>query len=324
LNDDEAARAADDQGDRAFDIALCVCTYLRPVGLQRLIGHLSALTVPSGQRVVVVIVDNDPLGSAAAVVDEAVAAFPLPIRYVVEGERGISQARNRAVQEAGAVEWIAFVDDDDWPAPDWLVRLLDTQATTEADVVVGPTMPVFEAPPDAWIVDGGFFEKDRFPTGSVVPYWLAHTGGVLIRRSALAAFGDRPFDDALGLSGGEDTTMFWYLATNGARLVWDDDAVYHELIPSTKASAKWLLIRSFRNGTSRSMQLILHEGGGLSRRVKRVGRGGIDVGRGLVALPVAKGHADRIKALQSIAFGVGLAAGVFGVRYAEYRTIHGR
>jgi succinoglycan biosynthesis protein ExoM len=323
LTDDRAACADEGQGDLAFEVALCVCTYLRPVGLERLLGHLSTLIVPTGRRVVVIVVDNDPLGSAAAIIDKAVTTFPLPLRYVVERDRGISHARNRAVTEAGPVEWIAFVDDDDWPSPEWLVRLLETQATAGADVVVGPTVPVFETDPDSWIIEGGFFERERFPTGTTVPYWLAHTGGGLIRRSALSALGNRPFDDALGLTGGEDTTLFWYLSTGGSRLVWDDEALYYELIPATKASAKWLLTRSFRNGNARSVQLLLHEHGGLWRRVKRLGLSGLDVGRGLVALPVAKGHANRIKALQSIAFGVGLAVGVFGVRYAEYRTIHG-
>ena len=53
--------------------------------------------------------DNDIQRSAEGVCSSA--NLPWRLKYVVEPVRGISQARNRAVQEGSESEFIAFVDD---------------------------------------------------------------------------------------------------------------------------------------------------------------------------------------------------------------------
>lgn len=87
----------------------------------------------------VLVVDNLPDGRARAVVERHRAEFRWPLHFVEEPERGIAQARNRAVTEAMALgaEWIAFIDDDDLPRPDWLWWLVRRQQETGASVVFG-------------------------------------------------------------------------------------------------------------------------------------------------------------------------------------------
>src|SRR5919107_3475810 len=113
-------------------VAVCACTYLRPRGLARLLEGLAALEVPDGVAVEVVIVDNDAAGSGRSVVDAAREGFPFPLRYVVEPARGIVAARNAAVAEASAdgPVPVAFLDDDEWPAPRWLAELLRVAEAT--------------------------------------------------------------------------------------------------------------------------------------------------------------------------------------------------
>jgi succinoglycan biosynthesis protein ExoM len=309
----------------ARDATICVTTYKRPVGLARLLEAIARLEVPAGWSFDVVVVDNDPAGSARTVVESFVleSARGVNVRYVLEPERGIAQVRNRAVAETTTTGWIAFLDDDEWPEPTWWRRLVDVQTATGADVVIGPSEPVFEQDPPAWIREGKFFERERFPTGSVIPFWLARTSGVLIRRTAFAHLGVHPFDERCALSGGEDVRFFGMLDREGTRIVWVDDAIVNELVPATRSNAAWLLRRAFRTGNSRGVTLQL-EGAGVWRRARRVVRGLLDVGIGIArAVGAANNKAGRMLGVTHSALGIGLIAGAVGVRYDEYSVIHG-
>jgi succinoglycan biosynthesis protein ExoM len=300
------------------DATICVTTYKRPVGLARLLEAIGKLEVPDGWEFDVVVVDNDPAGSAREVVE---AARGLTVRHVLEPERGIAQVRNRAVLETSASVWIAFLDDDEWPEPTWWRRLVE-QAERGADVVIGPSEPVFEQDPPAWIREGGFFERERFATGAVIPYWLARTSGVLIRRAAFEHLGPHPFDERCALNGGEDVRFFGMLDREGTRIVWVDDAIVKELVPVTRSNAGWLLRRAFRTGNSRSVTLQL-EGAGVLLRARRVLRGLLDIVIGLGRAVGAGNKAGRMRGVTHSALGIGLIAGAFGVRYDEYTVIHG-
>ncbi len=305
----------------ARDATICVTTYQRPVGLARLLAAIAQLEVPAGWEFDVVVVDNDPAGSARSVVD---AATIPNVRYVLEPERGIAQVRNRAVVESSGSAWIAFLDDDEWPEPMWWRRLVEVQTESAADVVIGPSEPVFEKDPPAWIREGRFFERERFATGSIIPFWLARTSGVLIRRTAFEHLGPHPFDERCALSGGEDVRFFGMLDRAGTQVVWVDDAIVNELVPASRSNAGWLLRRAFRTGNSRGVTLQL-EGAGLWLRARRVVRGLLDVGIGLVrTIAAANDKARRMHGVSRSALGIGLIAGAVGVRYDEYSVIHGR
>lgn len=69
----------------------------------------------------VLIVDNNSLDNTRQIVEQyqADATFPVPIRYVFEPRQGAAYARLTAIASADG-EWIGFLDDDNWPEPDWL------------------------------------------------------------------------------------------------------------------------------------------------------------------------------------------------------------
>jgi glycosyltransferase involved in cell wall biosynthesis len=301
---------------------LCITTYLRPDGLRSALDAVARLRVPARWELDVVVVDNDAAGSGKPVVDEA-RGRGLDVRYLVEPARGISQVRNRAIAEATGSAWLLFLDDDEAPAADWLERLDAVQQATDADVTIGPSVPTFEVDPPAWIRDGGFFERERFATGDEIPFWHARTSGVLVRTAAFAHLGPRPFDEALALSGGEDRSFFERIHAAGGRFAWADDALVVETVPASRARLGWLLRRAYRTGNSRSTSLLRVERAGIARRAKRIGRGVLDVARGVGRAIVASGTASRVRGLQLAANGAGLVAGALGVRYEEYRRVHG-
>ena len=305
------------------DATICVTTYRRPVGLARLLDALAHLEVPAGWSFDVVVVDNDPDASARPVVEAAPERGGMAARYVHEPERGIAQVRNRALRECASAPWIAFLDDDEWPEPSWWRRLVEVQSRTGADVVLGPSEPVFEEEPPAWIREGGFFERDRFPTGTQILFWQARTSGVIVRRAAFEHLGPKPFDERYSLAGGEDVRFFELLERNGALIVWADDAIVKELVPASRSNTRWILRRAFRTGNSRSVTLLV-EGAGPALRARRVVRGLLDCTTGLARAVASRSKAARMRGVALGALGLGLIAGALGVRYNEYVVTHGR
>jgi succinoglycan biosynthesis protein ExoM len=302
-------------------VSLCVCTYRRPVGLRRLLDAVARIRTERVERLEIVIVDNDPDGSARVTID-AIDGMPFAMRLVHEPRRGISFARNRAVAEAAPDSgWIAFLDDDEEPEAGWLDELLRVQVMHAADVVAGPVPPKFESEAPRWVLRGRFHEPPRHATGTPLPY--ADTGNVLVRASLFRDF-PAPFSPSLALAGGEDTHFFLRVARAGHRIVWADEAVAWEWVPPSRVRLPWLLRRAFRRGNTWAL-LERELDPGLRIRARRILRGGGRIVRGAALLPIGliRGRHAVVDALRGICFGAGSLAGVAGYRYDEYRTTHG-
>jgi succinoglycan biosynthesis protein ExoM len=122
-------------------VAVCIGTFRRPEGLRRLLQALDALRFERLPRpdLVIVVVDNDPAGSARAVCDSIAPTVRYTIRYEIEATPGISHVRNRAARLArDQADLVAYLDDDEVPEPRWLEELLVVQQAHAADVVAGP------------------------------------------------------------------------------------------------------------------------------------------------------------------------------------------
>jgi succinoglycan biosynthesis protein ExoM len=195
----------------------------------------------------IIVVDNDASRSADDVVRKfsnrspGLKIFRVPIQ-------NISLARNKAVAETHG-KWIAMIDDDEIPGKDWLVNLHRCAVDLEADAVFGPVLPRFPTSAPAWIVEGGFFDRPRLATGSVVSPSDTRTGNVLIRASIINQLKE-PFDPDLGLTGGEDSMLFLKLLNEGKRLFWCDEAPVEEWVAEDRLNGRWLIKRWFRGGQS--------------------------------------------------------------------------
>ena len=80
----------------------------------------------------VVVVDNDSRRSAEDTVRRFQSTNELKIIYDCEPEQNIALARNRAIQNATG-NFIAFMDDDEYPVKDWLARLYHTMKEYNAE-----------------------------------------------------------------------------------------------------------------------------------------------------------------------------------------------
>ncbi len=200
--------------------------------------------------------------------------FKIPLRYFAEPQRGISQARNRAVAEAllGGADLIAFIDDDDQPRENWLRALVSNHLETRADIVFGCWVFGPEVPD--WARNSSLFKSLLHPGGSqkTGDYGLprmASTCNVLVGRKILEKISRQGpvFGERFSHSGGEDNDFFIRALQAGAKLESEEDSIiirYHE---PGRFTVSGLLQRGFKNGCSR-MNKVRQHGKGL-KFVKR-------------------------------------------------------
>jgi succinoglycan biosynthesis protein ExoM len=224
-------------------VDICIATFRRPELLRGLLDSLGRQEL-NGIRARVIVVDNDPEGSARESVDAFRGTTPLPVVYEREPRRGISAARNRALARVEA-DLLAFVDDDETASPRWLATLADAQRRFDADVVFGPVEHELSPEAPEWARLHSIFRRTNRPTGTRVTHGA--TNNVLIRRAAL---GNPPeaFNPAFGLTGGEDTEFSHRLHRAGRRLIWCDEAIVHEKVGAHRATMAWIRQRSYRSG----------------------------------------------------------------------------
>jgi succinoglycan biosynthesis protein ExoM len=318
----QSARKVAARSVRSPRVAVCIATYQRPALLRKLLQSLASLDGSSTFDLTVIVVDNDAEESGRSTVEELCPSFSGALLYLVEPTRNISLARNAGVRLAllESPDFLAFIDDDEVASADWLEKLLTAQRRYGADVVAGAVLVRYPAGTPEWVRRGGFLEQPRHPSGAVLPY--ACTNNVLITRR-LAEVGERPFDPAFGLSGGEDSHFFMRALRAGARVVWADEAVVEEYVPLSRATAGWILRRAFRIGNAGvwcERSLAAHP----LWFAPRLAIASARVLHGLaLLLPGAfRGRAGIVRALWKVSYGAGCLSAMVGVRYMEYQTVH--
>lgn len=231
--------------DHVWHISVCICTFKRPGLLKILLEALDRQKTEGLFTYSVVVADNDRFQSAKHVVLEFAGHSAIPVTYCIEAQQNIALARNRALANANG-DFIAFIDDDEYPDLDWLYLLFTTCHTTGADGVLGPVIPYFEQEPPKWAQRGRFFERPAHETGYKIGLTDARTGNVMFR--------SKIFDGSGGLfrvefgTGGEDLDFFQRMMDSGRTFIWCNEAVVHEVVPMTRCTRSYLLRRALHGG----------------------------------------------------------------------------
>jgi len=300
-------------------IAVCIPTYKRPEGLRRLLAALATQGPLPGCQIKIIIVDNEGSPQPKAICDEFAPKLKYPLTYCCELRRGLSHVRNKAVEiAAGFADALVFIDDDEVPSPGWLNHLLACQQAYGADVVAGPVIPHFVSEAPHWVSAGGFFENNRYATGTVLP--RAGTGNVLVRMEVFDRIG--LFDERFALTGGEDTDFFVRLRESGGRIIWTDEAIVEEWVPASRMTLTYILKGAYRIGITTAMRACKSRS--LGQTLSCVVRGALRGVKGtwLLLASLTRDRSESVKALQRVCNSAGIIAGVFGRRYEHYRTVH--
>ena len=200
-------------------ITVCVCTYKRPKMLRECIQSIRNTFIPYGYMVDIVVVDNE---GHEDVVD---MCKKLGCFYVYEKKRGISFARNTAIETALELntDWIVFIDDDELAAPAWLEGLMNWQYIG-TPILAGNQRYAYEKKPR------GYWDPEnrRRPFKEGRTRNTCCTNNVRINASILEK-GVR-FNETIGFMGGEDIEFFSRLRAKGYVIRQTNLAITYERI----------------------------------------------------------------------------------------------
>lgn len=246
-----APRDAADAGER-LSIVVAVLTFRRPDLLADFLEAYARISLPDHCDVTLLVVDNDAAGSGRPTFEAWCDRIP-GARYVVEPRTGIPVARNRALDEAIAADAdaLCFIDDDEVPETEWLVRLVDAWRRSGGQLVGGP---VGVAPPpenaSRWqrLMNASLAaradRKFRLTAQAAArgSRYTIVTNNWLCDLRWLRSHGLR-FDERLLMTGGSDTAFCRSAVAAGCRKAWAADAVVHETIPADRLTARYQLHR---------------------------------------------------------------------------------
>ena len=311
--------AAASEGDQATTVAVYVCTYRRNGPLARMLDSLEVSAERAGPGVAlgVIVIDDNPDGSAREVVERSTRSFPLGLHYRHIGSGNIAAARNAGLETAMELgQWVAMVDDDQTVVPEWLEEMVGVQRRTGADAVTAPVYPRFpdEAP--------SFLTTERFADlwGTPIkddgaPVTDLQTANSMIRTSFLADHPAVRFSADLGSTGGEDMVFYRAALDAGLRGHYSRNAVNWEYYEGRRATWRYQLWRSLWHGNTMAVTELRAGRAGRPRLVARA------LKRGLTAAVVApvdrarRGEPARLRySLTESLLAVGLLLGVVGVR----------
>jgi len=227
-------------------ISVCICTYKRPRLLERLLENLAAQETGGLFTYSIVVADNDAAesGKAAAVAFQQSGAVPL--EYCVEPRQNIALTRNKALENAHG-DFAAFIDDDEFPAVNWLVSLLSACEKYGVEGAVGPVKRHFDEAPPHWILKGNFYDRAAYTTGLMIDWSQGRTNNTLVRRRILPAEGAafRP-----EFRSGEDQDFFRRMIAAGHRFGWSNEAVVYEVVPPVRWKRSFMMRRALLQGAA--------------------------------------------------------------------------
>src|ERR1700737_2938652 len=228
-------------------ISVCICTFKRPERLRQLMERLESQETENLFTYSVVVADNDPAQSGKSVVESFGSSTRVKVTYCFEAKQNIALARNKALQNAEG-DFIAFIDDDEFPVDDWLCNLFKVLTTHQVSGGLGPVKPYFESEPPRWVKDGKFFERPTYATGYNLSWSETRTGNVLFCREILDDF-EVPFRPQFDTAG-EDLDFFRRLMDKGHKFTWCDEGFVYEVVPADRCTRNFLLKRALLRGSN--------------------------------------------------------------------------
>jgi succinoglycan biosynthesis protein ExoM len=234
-----------------YQIAICIPTYRRPLLLKKLVLSISKCNIDVSliKNFTIIIVDNDDCKTAFPVVNELkkeLDSLADKIIYVNHPVKGLSNVRNELIRNALLLnpDYIAFVDDDEYVAPEWLNELVKTITVNKADIVLGPVISVFDNNASRYI--SYWHERQNYPNNTKLDF--IRSGNLIIDTKSFLEK-NVWFDTRFNSTGAEDVFFGSQMLRKGAKIYWAANAIAYEPVPENRTKLKWLMKRKY-NGAA--------------------------------------------------------------------------
>lgn len=245
-------------------ITVAICTYNRSSYLRQTLADLAAQSADL-RTVEIMVINNNSTDTTAEVCTEFSSSTDgMNFRVVSEEKQGLSQARNRALEESLS-ETLFFIDDDVRLPSDYLEKALQLSTDHPEILAAGGRILVsFDelATPPNWIpkpLMPMFGLHDLGEGNRIYPLSNFPRGGnMMIRKELYRRFGG--FDQSLGrmgdqLLGSEEKAFFHHIRQQGIKLWYRGELVLTHRIPPHRLGSDYLRRQSTGIGYSEGVRL---------------------------------------------------------------------
>ncbi|MBV8279028.1 MAG: glycosyltransferase [Verrucomicrobia bacterium] len=231
--------------NRTCDISLVICTRNRATQLAQTLKRV--LAIRSRLAWELIVADNGSTDRTSAVVQEFTTACDRPVRLILKSGRGVSYARNAGWQTARS-DIIAYIDDDCYPAEDYLDAVFDCFLKDPRLGFVGGRILLHD-PRDRKITIQESLERRFFAPDSFIAPGVIQGANLAFRQATLEEVGGfDPWFGAGALFTGEEAELLARISAAGWTGAYDPaPLVYHHHGRKT-ASAERRLAWSYDRG----------------------------------------------------------------------------
>ena len=242
-----------------MDLTVCICTHDRPRYVRDCLEGLRRQTV-SRDRFTLLLVDSASCHEAAVELDRL--ATDNDARLIRLEHPGVSLARNAGAW-AARTQFIAYIDDDAIPSPDWVESILTAiaQPGRPPALIGGRILPRWEAPLPGWWPTSlrgvlSIIEHEgcgEYRSASVPKDLEPYAANMVVHVLSLLAAGG--FGGAIGRYGqlllsDEEVQLAWMLQDAGYSVRYDSRITVHHQIQVRRLEPTWLLSRLYWQGAS--------------------------------------------------------------------------
>lgn len=247
---------------QAPHVTVAICTYNRSSYLPELIEALRNQSCPIDFDIL--FINNNSNDNTLDVLQEFAKQPGVPIRVVTEPRQGIVHARNRAVEECLASDFILVMDDDELPSPTWIAAAYSALKDGKADCVGGRVYVCFDRHPrPRWLGDEllGFLAETDYGdqaftvTDDSTPLWTANIAYNMrvFRGDSGLRFDARYNREGDGVGGGEDVLMFNSLLQCGYTIKYEPAMVVKHHVEAWRLRRGYFLKLHFTSGLKKAL-----------------------------------------------------------------------
>ncbi|MBU5614595.1 glycosyltransferase [Geomonas azotofigens] len=242
-------------------ISVVICTYNRSALLRDSVADLQAQDFPSSDFEILV-VDNNSSDDTRSTVESLAASSKVALRYLFEGNQGLSFARNTGILNARG-DIVVFTDDDIAAPAAYLRELAQVFADPAVAAAGGPIRPIWPGPVPEWLTSDwhGFLTINEFPVAAEAgffqgPHEYPWGANIAFRREIFERIGTFPTD--LGRVGkcllsNEEVGLCRKIEAAGFRIGFAADAVIFHKIPAGRLTRQWYYHRTYWQGRSNAV-----------------------------------------------------------------------